>query len=135
MQHHLIGGVAVNSKEPEIAKQFPRFLASPETAGAIKKSGMQPVLEHLTSAIINSALHDEALHISDNECLMLYKTCDSCCLKEGNRNEATLCSVGSRAWQLGGVSRSGSRSASSGEEGFRTRRPAKMGSFWRGFPG
>jgi molybdate transport system substrate-binding protein len=46
------GGVAVNSKEPEIAKQFLRFLASPEAAAAIKKSGMQPVLEPLTSAII-----------------------------------------------------------------------------------
>ena len=39
------GGVAVNSKEPEIAKQFLRFLASPEAAATIKKSGMQPVLE------------------------------------------------------------------------------------------
>src|SRR3984893_8660944 len=38
------GGVAVNSKEPEIAKQFLRFLASPEAAAPIKKSGMQPVL-------------------------------------------------------------------------------------------
>jgi molybdate transport system substrate-binding protein len=46
------GGVSVNSKEPEIAKQFLRFLASPEAAVAIKKSGMQPVLEPLTSAII-----------------------------------------------------------------------------------
>jgi molybdate transport system substrate-binding protein len=43
------GGVAVNSKEPEIAKQFLRFLASPEAAPAIKKSGMQPVPEPLTS--------------------------------------------------------------------------------------
>jgi molybdate transport system substrate-binding protein len=46
------GGVAANSKEPEIAKQFLRFLASPEAAPAIKKSGMQPALESLTSAII-----------------------------------------------------------------------------------
>src|ERR1700736_868841 len=46
------GGVAVNSKEPEIAKQFLRFLASPEAAATIKKSGMQPVLEPLTSTII-----------------------------------------------------------------------------------
>jgi molybdate transport system substrate-binding protein len=43
------GGVAVTSKEPEIAKQFLRFLASPEAAPAIKKSGMQPVPEPLTS--------------------------------------------------------------------------------------
>jgi molybdate transport system substrate-binding protein len=43
------GGVAANSKEPEIAKQFLRFLASPEAAAAIKKSGMQAVLEPLTS--------------------------------------------------------------------------------------
>jgi len=46
------GGVAVNSKEPEIAKQFLRFLASPEAAATIKKSGMQSVLEPLTSTII-----------------------------------------------------------------------------------
>jgi len=46
------GGIAVNSKELEIAKQFLRFLASPEAAPAIKKSGMQPVLEPLTSTII-----------------------------------------------------------------------------------
>jgi molybdate transport system substrate-binding protein len=43
------GGVAVNSKEPEIAKQFLHFLASPEAAAAIKKSGMQSALEPLTS--------------------------------------------------------------------------------------
>jgi molybdate transport system substrate-binding protein len=43
------GGVAANSKEPEIAKQFLQFLASPEAAAAIKKNGMQPVLEPLTS--------------------------------------------------------------------------------------
>jgi molybdate transport system substrate-binding protein len=42
------GGVAVNSKEPEIARQFLRFLASPRAALTIKKSGMQPVLEPLT---------------------------------------------------------------------------------------
>jgi molybdate transport system substrate-binding protein len=36
------GGVTVISKEPEIAKQFLRFLASPEAAATIKKSGMQP---------------------------------------------------------------------------------------------
>jgi molybdate transport system substrate-binding protein len=46
------GGVAANSKEPEIAKQFLRFLASPEAAATIKKSGLQPVLEPLTSSII-----------------------------------------------------------------------------------
>ena len=39
------GGVAVNSKEPEIAKQFLRFLASPDAVAPIKKSGMQSVLE------------------------------------------------------------------------------------------
>jgi molybdate transport system substrate-binding protein len=43
------GGVAVNSKNPEIAKQFLLYLASPESAPAIKKSGMQPALEPLTS--------------------------------------------------------------------------------------
>jgi molybdate transport system substrate-binding protein len=43
------GGVAVNSKNPEIAKQFLRYLASPASAPAIKKSGMQPALEPLTS--------------------------------------------------------------------------------------
>jgi molybdate transport system substrate-binding protein len=43
------GGVAINSKEPEIAKQFLRFLASPEAAATIKKSGMQPVSERLTT--------------------------------------------------------------------------------------
>jgi molybdate transport system substrate-binding protein len=37
------GGVAVNSKEPEIAKQFLQFLASPEAAATIKKSGLEPV--------------------------------------------------------------------------------------------
>src|SRR3984893_16292803 len=46
------GGVAANSKQPEIAKQFLQFLASPEAAAAIKKNGMQPVLEPLTSKII-----------------------------------------------------------------------------------
>jgi molybdate transport system substrate-binding protein len=46
------GGVAVNSKEPEIAKQFLRFLASPDAVAPIKKSGMQSVLEPLTSTII-----------------------------------------------------------------------------------
>ena len=46
------GGVAVDSKEPEIAKRFLRFLASPEAAPTIKKSGMQPVHEPLTSSII-----------------------------------------------------------------------------------
>jgi molybdate transport system substrate-binding protein len=43
------GGVAINSKEPEIARQFLRFLGSPEAASTIKKSGMEPVLEPLTS--------------------------------------------------------------------------------------
>src|SRR5882672_2253555 len=39
------GGVVVNSKQRAIAKQFLRFLASPEAAATIKKSGMQPVSE------------------------------------------------------------------------------------------
>ena len=37
------GGVAANSEQPELAKQFLRFLASPEAAATIKKSGMDPV--------------------------------------------------------------------------------------------
>ena len=37
------GGVAVNAKEPEIAKRFLQFLASPEAAATIKKSGLEPV--------------------------------------------------------------------------------------------
>jgi molybdate transport system substrate-binding protein len=41
------GGVAVNSKQRAIAKQFLRFLASPEVVPTIKKSGMQPVLKRL----------------------------------------------------------------------------------------
>ena len=43
------GGVVVNSKEQAIAKQFLQFLASPEAAATIKKSGMQPVSERLTT--------------------------------------------------------------------------------------
>ena len=43
------GGVVVNSKEQAIAKQFLQFLASPEAAATIKKSGMQPVSESLTT--------------------------------------------------------------------------------------
>jgi molybdate transport system substrate-binding protein len=43
------GGVVVNSKQPAIAKQFLQFLASPEAAATIKKSGMQPVSERLTT--------------------------------------------------------------------------------------
>jgi molybdate transport system substrate-binding protein len=35
------GGVVVHSKQPAIAKQFLRFLASPEAAAIIKKSGME----------------------------------------------------------------------------------------------
>jgi molybdate transport system substrate-binding protein len=43
------GGVVVNSKQHAIAKQFLQFLASPEAAATIKKSGMQTVSEHLTT--------------------------------------------------------------------------------------
>jgi molybdate transport system substrate-binding protein len=43
------GAVAGNSKQAETAKQFLRYLASPEAAPAIKMSGMQPALEPLTS--------------------------------------------------------------------------------------
>jgi molybdate transport system substrate-binding protein len=43
------GGVIVNSTQPAIAKQFLEFLASPEAAATIKKSGMQPVSERLTT--------------------------------------------------------------------------------------
>jgi ABC-type molybdate transport system substrate-binding protein len=43
------GGVVVNSKQHAIAKQFLRFLASPEAAATIKKSGMQTVSERLTT--------------------------------------------------------------------------------------
>jgi molybdate transport system substrate-binding protein len=43
------GGVVVNSKQYAIAKQFLRFLASPGAAATIKKSGMQPVSENLTT--------------------------------------------------------------------------------------
>jgi len=43
------GGVIVNSNQHEIAKQFLRFLASPEAAATIKNSGMQPVSERLTT--------------------------------------------------------------------------------------
>ena len=37
------GGVATNSEHPETAKEFLRFLASPEAAATIKNSGMEPV--------------------------------------------------------------------------------------------
>jgi len=43
------GGVAVHSKQPAIAKQFLRFLASPDAAATIKKSGMQPLSERPTT--------------------------------------------------------------------------------------
>jgi molybdate transport system substrate-binding protein len=43
------GAVAGNSKQPELAKQFLQYLASPAAAPAIKKSGMQPALDPLTS--------------------------------------------------------------------------------------
>jgi molybdate transport system substrate-binding protein len=43
------GGVVVNSKQQTIAQQFLRFLASPEAAATIKKSGMQPVSESATT--------------------------------------------------------------------------------------
>jgi molybdate transport system substrate-binding protein len=43
------GGVAVHSKQPAIAKQFLRFLASPEAEATIKKSGMEPVSEGITT--------------------------------------------------------------------------------------
>ena len=36
------GGVLTVSKEPEVAKAFLRFIASPEALPAIKKSGMEP---------------------------------------------------------------------------------------------
>jgi molybdate transport system substrate-binding protein len=36
------GGVVFNSKQVAMAKQFLEFLASPDAAGAIQKSGMQP---------------------------------------------------------------------------------------------
>jgi molybdate transport system substrate-binding protein len=38
------GAVVVDSKQQVIAKQFLRFLASPEAAATIKKSGMQPYI-------------------------------------------------------------------------------------------
>jgi molybdate transport system substrate-binding protein len=43
------GGVVVDSKQQAIAEQLLRFLASPEAAATIKKSGMQPVSESLTT--------------------------------------------------------------------------------------
>jgi molybdate transport system substrate-binding protein len=43
------GGVVVSSKQQTIAQQFLRFLASPEAAATIKKSGMQPVSESATT--------------------------------------------------------------------------------------
>ena len=43
------GGVVVNSEQLAMAKQFLLFLASPEAAAAIKKSGMQPASEQLTT--------------------------------------------------------------------------------------
>lgn len=42
------GGVPVHSKQPALARQFLRFLASPEAAAAIEKSGLQPITEHNT---------------------------------------------------------------------------------------
>jgi molybdate transport system substrate-binding protein len=36
-------GVATNAKEPEAAKAFIRFLASPAAAPVITKSGMEPL--------------------------------------------------------------------------------------------
>jgi molybdate transport system substrate-binding protein len=36
-------GIAANAKEPEAAKAFIRFLASPATASAIAKTGMEPM--------------------------------------------------------------------------------------------
>jgi len=44
------GGVAVHSKQPAVAKQLLQFLASPEAAATIKKSGMQPVSECQTTS-------------------------------------------------------------------------------------
>ena len=44
------GGVAVHSKQSAVAKQFLRFLASPEAHETVKKSGMDPVSEHLTTS-------------------------------------------------------------------------------------
>lgn len=49
------GGVTVNAKVPRIAKQFLRFLASPEAAATIKKSGMQTVSERLTPTAISDS--------------------------------------------------------------------------------
>jgi molybdate transport system substrate-binding protein len=43
------GGVVINSEQLAMAKQFLLFLASPEAAAAIKKSGMQPASEQLTT--------------------------------------------------------------------------------------
>ena len=43
------GGVTVRSKQPAVAKQFLRFLASPEADATIKKSGMERVSEQLTT--------------------------------------------------------------------------------------
>jgi molybdate transport system substrate-binding protein len=44
------GGVAVHSKQPAVAKQLLQFLASPEAAATIKRSGMQPVSECQTTS-------------------------------------------------------------------------------------
>jgi len=44
------GGVVVHSKQPAVAKQFLRFLASHEADATIKKSGMEPVSEQLTTS-------------------------------------------------------------------------------------
>jgi molybdate transport system substrate-binding protein len=43
------GGVVVTSEQVAMAKQFLLFLASPEAAAAIKKSGMQPASEQPTT--------------------------------------------------------------------------------------
>jgi molybdate transport system substrate-binding protein len=44
------GRVAVHSKQPAVAKQFLRFLASLEADATIKKSGMERVSEQLTTS-------------------------------------------------------------------------------------
>jgi molybdate transport system substrate-binding protein len=36
-------GVAVNTKNPEIAQALVKFLASPEAAGAVTNSGLEPI--------------------------------------------------------------------------------------------
>jgi molybdate transport system substrate-binding protein len=53
------GGVVVNSEQLAMAKQFLLFLVSPKAAAAIKKSGMQPASEQLTTTS-NSGLPSHA---------------------------------------------------------------------------